>query len=299
MKIVKVKGGLGNQMFQYAFHRLLQEKYRCGDVRLDLRYYGDRGVDDIRLSRLGRMNTKFEAAGDEELRRVCLFRHEGNPLSMPYRVKIALEAKLNRKYYFENNRAYRDVTKLLDHQYFDGYWQSWRYLEPIKDQLKKEFTCDSLSDRTRGFMERFGACESVFVGVRRGDYFDNRKLADHYGRTDVEYYRQAVDHIKRKLGNPLFIFFSNDMPWVKEHLNPRTLGLEADSVLYREQEDIVDDFEELFVMKSCRHAVITNSTFHFWGGWMMENPDKLIVAPREWFKDGRPIDIIPEDWIRI
>lgn len=298
MKIVKVKGGLGNQMFQYAFHRLLQEQYHCEDVKLDLKYYGDKGVDDIRLSRLGRMNTKYEAAEDVELRRVCLFKHEGNPLSRAYRIKIALDAKLNRKYYFENNRAYRDVTKLLDYQYYDGYWQSWRYLEPIAEKLKKEFTCDTLSDKTRGYMEYFGSRDSVFVGIRRGDYFDNEKLANHYGRTDVEYYRSAVEYMKQRLGNPVFVFFSNDLPWVKEHLNGQVLGLDADSIMYRETEDIVDDFEELFVMRSCRHAIITNSTFNFWGAWLMDNPDKIIAAPKDWFKDDKPIDIIPDSWVR-
>lgn len=299
MKIVKVKGGLGNQMFQYAFHRLLQEQYHCEDVKLDLKYYGEQGVDDIRLSRLGRMNTKFQAASDEELRRVCLFRHEGNPLSRGYRLKIALDAKLNKKYYFEDNRAYRDVTKLLGYQYYDGYWQSWRYLEPIREQLKKEFTCDTLSDKTRQYMGRFGSCESVFVGVRRGDYFDNEKLANHYGRTDVDYYRRAVAYMRQRLQNPVFVFFSNDLPWVKQNLDSRALGLTPDAVVYRESEDIVDDFEEMFVMSACRNAIITNSTFHFWGAWLMEHPEKTVIAPQNWFKDDRPIDIVPDDWVKM
>lgn len=272
MKIVKVKGGLGNQMFQYAFHRLLQEKYHCEDVRLDLKYYGDAGVDDIRLSRLGRMHTRFQAATD---------------------------AKLNKKYFFENNRAYRDVPALLDYQYYDGYWQSWRYLEPVAQQLRREFTCDDLSEQTLGYMKRFGGMNSVFVGVRRGDYFDNEKLANHYGRTDVEYYKKAVAYMRERLDHPVFVFFSNDMPWVREHLSCDVMGLEADSVIYREKQDITDDFEELFVMRSCRNAIVTNSTFNFWGAWLMENQDKIIVAPRDWFKDDRPIDIIPDDWVRI
>ncbi len=299
MKIVKVKGGLGNQMFQYAFHRLLQEKYRCEDVRLDLNYYGNAGVDDIRLSRLGRMHTRFQAATDEELRSVCLFRHQGNPLSRIYRIKVGLDAKLNRKYFFENNRAYRDVQALLDYQYYDGYWQSWRYLEPVAHKLRQEFVCDDLSEQTLSHIKRFGGMNSVFVGVRRGDYFDNEKLANHYGRTDVEYYKKAVAYMRERLEHPVFVFFSNDMPWVREHLSGDVLGLDADSVIYREEQDITDDFEELFVMRSCRNAIVTNSTFNFWGAWLMENQDKIVVAPRDWFKDDKPIDIIPDDWVRI
>jgi hypothetical protein len=299
VKIVKVKGGMGNQMFQYAFSRLLQEQYHCEDVKLDLKYYGSAGVDDIRLSRLRGMNTKFEIAQDSDLRKVCLMKHEGYPLSRQYRLKVGLDAKLNKKYYFEDNRAYRDVDKLLSYQYYDGYWQSWRYLEPIQEQLKKEFTCDNLSDKAREYMRRFGSLESVFVGVRRGDYFDNQKMANHYGQTDVDYYRQAVAYMQRKLENPVFIFFSNDLPWVKENLNGEILGIPETSILYREEQDITNDFEELFVMRSCRNAIITNSTYNFWGAWLMDNPEKIVVAPLKWFKDDRPIDIVPDEWVRM
>lgn len=300
IKIVKIKGGLGNQMFQYAFHRLLQEKYGCTNVKLDLNYYGTGGVDDIRLSRLMRMNTRFEAATDAELGQVCLFRHTGKPLTRLYRLKVGMDAKLNRRYFFERNRAYRDVDKenLLDYQYYDGYWQSWRYLEPIADKLRQEFACDTLSEKASGFARQFADMQSVFVGVRRGDYFDNEKLANHYGRTDVDYYRRAVEYMKQKLENPMFVFFSNDLPWVKEHLSPATLGLDPAALIYREKADITDDFEELFIMSACRHAIITNSTFNFWGAWLKDSADKLIIAPADWFKDGKPIDIIPDGWLR-
>lgn len=299
MKIVKVKGGLGNQMFQYAFHRLLQEHYHCENVKLDLKYYGKSGVDDIRLSRLNRMNTKFERATDEELAKVCMFKHEGKPLSRIYRLKVGLDAKLNKKYFFENNRAYRDVEKLLAYEYYDGYWQSWRYLQPIEKQLKQEFICDSLSDKTRQYMEQYRSINSVFVGVRRGDYFENEKLAKHYGQTDITYYVNAVKYMKEQIENPQFIFFSNDIEWVKNNLTAEVLGVEESAVWYREEQDIVDDFEEMFIMKSCRNAIVTNSTFNFWAAWLMDNPSKVIVAPKDWFKDDRPIDIIPDDWFRI
>lgn len=299
MKIVKIKGGLGNQMFQYAFHRLLQEKYHCEDVRLDLSYYGSAGVDDIRLSRLGRMNTKYQAATVEELRRVCLLRHEGNPLSRGYRLRVGLDAKLNKKYFFESNRAYRDVDALLQYQYYDGYWQSWRYLEPIAGQLRQEFSCDTLSDQARKYIDRFRSCQSVFVGIRRGDYFDSQKLAKHYGQTDIAYYKQAVSYMKEHLEHPFFVFFSNDMSWVKENLNPDILGISQEIVCYREKRDITDDFEELFVMSSCQNAIITNSTYNFWGAWLMDNPEKIVIAPKEWFKDDKPIDIVPDAWIRL
>ncbi len=176
---------------------------------------------------------------------------------------------------------------------------SWRFLAPIAGQLKLELTCDTLSERTLEYRKCFSGMNSVFVGVRRGDYFDNEKLANHYGRTDVEYYKKAVGYLKERLENPGIVLFSNYMPGEKEYLSGEVLGLQADSIIYREEQDITDDFEELFVMRACRNAIVTNSTFNFWGAWLMENPDKIVVAPKDWFKDSKPIDIIPDDWVRI
>ena len=103
----------------------------------------------------------------------------------------------------------------------------------------------------------------------------------------------AINTVKT-VNNPVFYIFSNDIGWVKKNLD-----LDRYRVVYRENENIIDDFEELQLMASCKHSIIGNSTFHWWGAWLINNPDKIIVAPKRWFFDNKPIDIVPPTWIRI
>lgn len=300
MKIVKLKGGLGNQMFQYAFMRLLEEKYNCTDVLLDMtNYINSDSKAHWRISNLSRMNVNYKTASRKDIEKVCFFKHEGNPLTNRYRIKIGMEGMLNPKYYFESDRKYRDVNKLLRYTYFDGYWQSWKYLEPIKDIIKNEFTCDNLSEKTKQFINYNTNRNSIFVGVRRGDYINNKKVIKRFGTTDIDYYVKAVQYMCSKFNDPLFIFFSDDIEWVIERLNNRTLNLPQNLLMYRNKEDITDDFEELFIMKSCKHAIISNSTFNFWGAWLIDNTDKIVIAPNKWLKDRTVSDIVPGEWVRM
>lgn len=297
MKIVKVKGGMGNQMFQYAFMRYLQIVFKQTDTKADFSYYSQCKEDKIRIPRIMEMNTICDAASEAELKKILGSVPRGNVLGMKYRIQIALQAKLNKKYFFENNRAYREAEKLLKYDYFDGYWQSWRYLEPIRKELLAEFKPRTqLSKKTQNVISQLHSCNSVFVGIRRGDYAAEKS---HYGECEVEYYRKALELLCRKIENPVFVFFSNDIEWVKIHMSPSVLGIEKMEILYRTEEEIENDFEELFVMAACKHAIIANSTFNFWGAWLITNPDKVVIAPRDWFKDDKPIDIVPDEWIKI
>ena len=140
---------------------------------------------------------------------------------------------------------------------------------------------------------------SVMVGVRKGDYTKGKKAISKFGAPSLDYYETAIKIILEKVEKPVFVVFSDDIEWVKENLTLETRpGLDI-AVEYREKNKVNNDFEELFVMASCKHAIISNSTFNFWGAWLIRNPDKIVVAPKEWFKDNSPIDIVPSTWIKI
>lgn len=300
MKIVKFKGGMGNQMFQYAFLRNLQLCYEIKDVKADFSYFTQCEKDKIRVPRIMSMNTICDTVTEQELKKMLYCVPSGDVLGIKYRLMVGLQAKLNSRYYFESDRAYREVDKIVKYDYFDGYWQSWRYLEPIRDVLLKEFSPKGdLSGKSLRMMEKLTKCNSVFVGIRRGDYISDKQSLAHYGDCDFDYYKKAIKLIQEKVVNPVIIFFSNDIEWVKENMNEETLGCSGIELLYRNEEDIFNDFEELYVMASCKHAIITNSTFNFWGAWLIQNPDKIVVAPKAWFKDNKPIDIVPDEWIKL
>jgi hypothetical protein len=294
MKIVKFKGGLGNQLFQYSFLKALEFKYHCHDVKGDFSYYQNLNNDTVRLPRIEKLNVKISKADSKDLSQICLFKHEGNPMRIMYKALIFSENLLNRKYFFESNRSYRDINDLIKFNYFDGYWQSWRYLKDIECILQKDITPKvKLSENTQNSINIMKKENAVFLGIRRGDYISTEKAKRHYGSFDIHYYKRAIDYIKQRVENPIFYVFSNDIKWVKKNMKFDC------TVNYRDDELQTSDVEELFIMAACKHAIIVNSTFYWWGAWLIDNPSKIVIAPKKWFADNKPIDIVPETWIKI
>ena len=291
MKIVKIKGGLGNQMFQYSFAILLKEM-TDENVKIDMTDFDNCINDEIRKPRLLKYNISLPIASPEEIKKIRKFQIKNNPLKYIDKSKIVFECLLNHNYFWEVNRKFRQPKKLLHYSYFDGYWQSWRYVDSIRNQLVTEFTPNyQLHTKTLCLQEKMKTENSVFIGVRRGDYELDKK---HFGVFDGSYYNTAIKVIMKAVTNPVFYIFSNDVNWCKNNLN-----FEECNVNYREKENIIDDFEELQLMISCKHAIIGNSTFHWWGAWLISNPQKIIVAPKNWFFDDKPIDIVQPNWIKL
>ncbi|MFA5283682.1 MAG: alpha-1,2-fucosyltransferase [Bacilli bacterium] len=289
MKVIKLKGGLGNQMFQYAFAKALQKRTR-DVVKIDDSYYKVLVGDNIRKVRIRRFNLSIPFASREDVRSLCKVPHESNPLSFIYKSGLILEKIINRSYYFERNRMFVDFDKLTKYKYFDGYWQSWRYVDSVRDELEKDFLIPKNIDlRTQMMIERVASQNSVFIGVRKGDYGNNTK---RFGCFDQEYYDKAMKIIADKIDNPIFYVFSNDIQWVKENME-----FQKWNVVFRE--DYVDDFDELMIMANCKHAIIINSTYHWWGARLKETKDKMVIAPKKWFFDTDKIDILPPNWIKI
>lgn len=291
MKIVKLKGGLGNQMFQYAFAKLL-EKTTSEIIKLDYFYFLSISSDLIRKPRIKRFNLTLPAAKKADVLSACMFNHTGSPLSFWYKVKIFLESNLNKNYVLETNRAYIPPATIEHKTYFDGYWQSWRYVDEVIEKLKEDFTPNSpLSEKTLITQEIMKMQNAVFVGVRRGDYSTKIK---HFGIFDSMYYQNAMAKIDAQIENPVYYIFSNDIPWCKTNID-----WGKHEIIYREPKDQTDDFEELMLMASCQHAIIVNSSYHWWGATMIENPNKIICCPKKWWFDDAPIEIIPDGWTRI
>ncbi len=291
MKIVKLKGGLGNQMFQYSFGLLVEKRTR-ETVKLDYSAYYGLESDTVRVPRIEKFQIHLKKADDNDISSVCRFPHKGNSLSLGYKIGIYAEEKLNRKYFREPNRAYIDPSQLMEYEFFDGYWQSWRYVEEVKQEVLSEFKPNYLlNKKTRDTQIQMQTENPVFVGVRRGDYAAEK---EHYGSFESGYYLQAMDYISQYVKNPVFYIFSNDIEWCKSNLNWGPYN-----VKFREQGLQTDDFEELMLMASCNHAIIVNSSYHWWGATLIQNPNKIICCPEKWWFDDKPIDIIPSEWIRI
>ncbi|NLM16711.1 MAG: alpha-1,2-fucosyltransferase [Candidatus Riflebacteria bacterium] len=294
MKIVRLFGGLGNQMFQYAFAKLLQSK-TSEIVKIDFSYFNFfKENDSIRVPRLFNFNLTLEEATCNDIDKVLFFKNRSHPNSPRYSRINKWERKINRKYYLESNddMTIKPIEQIIKNSYFDGYWQSWKYVDAVWEELQNDFLPkEKLSDKTQAAIEQVKNEDSVFIGIRRGDY---TKYPSLYGSFGQDYFDKAIQVIESKVNSPVYYIFSDDIPWVKNNID-----LGERKIFYREKEDIVTDFEELMLMASCKHSIIINSTFHWWGARLREYDGKVVVAPEKWFFDGRKIEIIPARWITI
>jgi hypothetical protein len=204
-----------------------------------------------------------------------------------------------REVYFREwgSRFNPNIYKTRDDAYLEGYWQSELYFKEIEDTLREEFTFKPVpSSENQELIEEINECESVGVHVRRGDYVTNPRFAKIYGNIcTIAYYQQAIKLISEHVKSPHFYVFSDDINWVKDNLKinfPKTF------VNFNTGEK---SFEDLRLMSQCKHNVIANSSFSWWGAWLNNNKEKIVYAPRRWFNAPYYItrDVLPNSWVRI
>jgi hypothetical protein len=291
MIIVKLKGGLGNQLFQYCFAYYVWMK-TGQKVKIDMSSYNSQISDGIHVPRLLKMKISLPVASENDISSACYFKHNMNVCKNIYRGKLLLESIINSDYYLEKNRSYVDVLSMKPYKYYDGYWQSWKYVDSIWDDVKNDFAPnETLNEKILRIIEEVSSTNSVSIGIRRGDY---SKYERHYGSFSNDYYQRAMDYIENHLENVVFNVFSDDIDWARNNID-----FSKRTVVFREHESTIDDFEDLFVIAACKHSIITNSTFHWWGARLNYKPGKIVVAPSRWFADMKPIDIVPPYWVEL
>jgi len=289
MVIVKLMGGLGNQMFQYAAARRLSWCHGT-PLKLDLSFLdGEQAGNTPRKFELNNFCISAEIASPREVS------------AMSGKSSTRLATACSRL--FQRAAGYIDYREnffhfdpnlltLPDNVYLEGYWQSERYFAEIRDLIRKEFTVKTpLLGRSLEIADEIQAVNSVSLHVRRGDYVTEEKT---HGVCDIEYYRKAEDRVAQELGNPEFFVLSDDPVWVASHLRLRH------PVRYINHNGSMAH-EDLRLMSLCRHNIIANSSFSWWGAWLNDNPGKSIFAPKEWFRDKshNTADILPESWIKL
>jgi hypothetical protein len=175
-----------------------------------------------------------------------------------------------------------------------GNWQSETYFKDAEKEIRSDLTLKKpLSEKAEEFKKLITASNSVSIHVRRGDYAENDRTKMKHGLCSPEYYSKAIAYVNEKISSPKFFVFSDDIAWVKSNLN-----LPSSTVFVSGNN--ISECEELVLMSTCKHNIIANSTFSWWGAWLNTSPEKIIVAPKIWFASGIPEnDLIPENWIRI
>jgi len=294
---VRVMGGLGNQMFQYAFgKRLAHESRRPVVFDLDS---GFRKDVHMRAPALSQFKTDIPAASADHIPVGMTW---GSPWHRVAKVTWTAMPPSRRQVIYEEHPFQFDAACLTRTKpaYYFGYWQHPDYLQAIAAELGREFQLSKpMSDPVSAVAREIAQTRSVSVHMR--SYLDAGRdgrvipgaLAFH-GACSPEYFQQAIDRIGVD-SQTVYYVFTDNLQWAKAHVQlPSTCRYVADMAR-------CSDAEEMMLMAACRHHVISNSTFSWWGAWLGTNPDKVVVAPRVWVQSmaDQSVDICPPDWVQL
>ena len=283
MIAVRLIGGLGNQMFQYAAGRALAERLGT-ELLLDTRDFEHYSLYDYGLHKFAIGTT---AASPVQLARWPSWIRRGSRLLR----RIGIHTRWYAEIQFEYDAVWESIP---DGTMIDGYFQSERYFSGIAESLRVEFVPVALlSQQNAHYAELARGCESVALHVRRGDYVTNLNALKVHGVCSPDYFETAITYMRERLENPRFFVFSNDMAWARENLK---LGDNAVFVTGNEKYPEID----IHLMAQCRHHIIANSSFSWWGAWLNPSKSKIVIAPERWFaKPMDTSDLIPRQWVRL
>ena len=284
MIIIRIQGGLGNQLFQYAAGRCLAEKLYT-ECKLDL---SSLHKNQLRQSDLNYFSFEPLIATKKEIKQFVFF-------PSLYRHSPALFSKLGKNIYREPHYHFdENFYRIKNPVYLDGYWQSEKYFKPLEVLLRKELTIKhELVSHLAGSTKEWSSKETIAVHIRRGDY-TQQKIQDYHGTLSAGYYNNAIDALAAKFNNPFFCFFSDDIKWVKENINIQY----PHEFISGYTKSAIEDF---YLMSQCKHNIIANSSFSWWAAWLNNHPGKMVIAPRQWFNNANldTKDLTPENWLCI
>lgn len=285
MVVVKLSGGIGNQMFQYAFARKIAHENNT-ELKLDLSWYA---IFTNRKYGLNKFNIEAKKATEKEVKKYdCVERNQYKIIKILNKITNVL----NNKEYIKDDR-YFYINKDI---YITGYWQSEKYFSSIESIIRNDFTFRKMAnDKNNKIIDQIYATQAVSIHIRRGDYVSDKKTKSILGLLPLEYYRKCIDKISEVTSNPSYFIFSDDPQWSKDHLNIDfpTVFVENN---YKES-----DCEDLRLISLCKHNIIANSTFSWWGAWLNKNKNKIVLAPKRWFisEKRNSKEIVPYRWWKI
>ena len=293
MIIIKLQGGLGNQMFQYGLASILAKKNNS-QVLVDLCFF------DQTEKRLGHTPRNFELAVFNNsyipaLAADLLFFKQLSVVNMMKR-KLGLNYP---KLYDETSFGFCGKVFLIKTPvYLRGYFQSYRYFIGYESFLKGlfSFPVDKLDSTNKKLLIDIKGLNTIAIHIRRGDYVNDEFTQQFHGNCSLEYYVKAISLIMARNKDLTLFFFSDDSDWVKEEF--KNLPYPKQFIDNNRNEN---SWKDMLLMSSCNHNIIANSSFSWWAAWLNTNPEKIVIAPKEWFKakDFENKTLLPEEWIKL
>ncbi len=292
---VALNGGLGNQLFQYAAAKTLAVKHGTSLEFDVVPLYSKLQFSSLATYRKPELNVFCIEAQMNEMFFKNKFLY---PLSKTQFFLNRFYNKWKFHYYKENDFAFdASVLDLPDNTYLDGHFQSEKYFKTAEDIIRKECRFKKpLNGKNSEWEKAIKNAASVSVHIRRGDYVALQKNRQKHGATSPEYYQKAINCILEKVEQPVFFIFTDDVPWVRTHFR-----LDFPFHIIDNNSDAESSHLDMQLMSLCRHHIICNSTFSWWGAWLNNKTDKMVIAPQKWFADSsiNSKDIYPPDWIKL
>lgn len=302
-----IRGRLGNQLFQYASARQLQET-SGGDVELVFNF--------------SRYVNSLDFQDDLKNFNVVPYKTSNKiRLTLPQIFYIYLHKVIKRIYRFINPTKYKEFRYIFEnrnanrlqrvgiywkedgalemrcanakHKIMIGHFESAKNFDKIRDQLLFELTPKNKPlEKNKDLYKIIKDNESVCISIRRGDFVSNPKFSKNFNVCDMNYFNMAIREIRKHVKNPTFIVFSDDVDWCKHNVK-----IASGEVYFEDGTDPV--WEKLRLMYSCKHFIISNSTFSWWAQYLSRNNDKIVIAPKKWTNFGYDRDIYEKNWILI
>lgn len=287
MIVVRLYGGLGNQLFQYATARRLAHNIGT-ELALDI---GDLGKNVTNITtrnyELWRYPVHARLLSSKEVK-----------LAKLYTNKILKRLPLPRPWLLYKEKHFQFDSKVFEFMndvYLDGHWQCPKYFDCIQNMLRTELTpILPMGSVDETIADAIKDSNSVSIHVRRGDYVTLQCAAQTHGTCSLDYYREAIELMIERVDSPKFFIFSDDPDWTRENLY---INAPTEYVNHNGADSA---FQDLKLMSLCQHQIIANSSFSWWGAWLNSNHNKIVVAPKIWFLDARDTSgITPESWVKI
>ena len=288
MIIIQLKGGLGNQMFQYALYKELQSRGKLVKIDDVTGFIGD----ELRIPVLHRFGIKYDKASKEEVVAIT-------------DSKMDIFSRIRRKLTGRKTFRIDELSGMYDPTIFEkedaylvGYWQSEKYFphEDVIKELRKTFELrpqDIMADSLSwSVLQQIECCESVSLHIRRTDYIDPEHIKVHHICTE-KYYKSAIDKVRKCFPNAVFFIFTDDKEWCRTHFRGPNF------ILVELEEGEKTDIAEMLLMSRCKHHIMANSSFSWWAAWLNDRPDKMVIAPEKWINNKEMDDIYTQRMIKV
>lgn len=285
MIVIEASGGLGNQMFQYALYKKLESMDK--DVVMDTSFF--RSKQNLRELEIGVFGVQYRSITDKE---AAYIRGYGYQDTIIDKIKYKLKSS-KIKTYKDTIENFQSKIFEMDDVYLCGYWQSEKYFKDIRNTILEEFSFPlETKERFQDLCKQMQKENSISIHIRRSDYLTEQNVKVYGNICTEKYYENATAYMDRKIENPHYYVFTDDLEWTRDYFKG-------------EQYTIVDEnrgkdsYADMYLMSQCKHNIIANSSFSWWGAWLNKNLNKKVLAPKKWFHNHEKDEIVCEDWIRI